>query len=55
MRPYTVRVITENAGEFLVRTEASSLKEAEAIACQAVRCQFSHLITTSLAFPSRDF
>lgn len=55
MSSYTVRVQTEDAGEFLIRTEASSLKEAEAIACQAVRYQFSHLITSSLAFPSRAF
>jgi hypothetical protein len=55
MSSYTVRIQTEDAGKFLVKVEAGSLKEAEAIACQAVRYQFSHLITSSLVFPSHAF
>jgi hypothetical protein len=52
MTSYKVRIQTEDAGELLVSVKADSLKEAEAIACQAVRYQFSHSIVSSLAFPS---
>jgi hypothetical protein len=52
MTSYKVRIQTEDAGEFLVSVKAETLKEAEAIACQAVRYQFSNSITGSLAFPS---
>jgi hypothetical protein len=52
MAAYKVRIQTEDAGEFLVSVKAETLKEAEAIACQAVRYQFSHSITESFAFPA---
>jgi hypothetical protein len=55
MSSYTVRIETEDAGRFLVKVEAESLKEAEAIACQGIRYQFSYLIASSFAFPSRAF
>jgi len=52
MRSYKVRIQTEDAGKFLVIVKAENLKEAEAIACQSVRHQFSHSITEFFAFPA---
>ena len=52
MISYKVRIKTEDRGEFLIGVKAESLKEAESIACQAVRYQFSYSIVSSLAFPS---
>lgn len=52
---YTVRVFTEDAGVFLIKTEAASLQEAESVARQAVRYQFSNLILNSQAYLTHEY
>jgi hypothetical protein len=48
---YIVHVETANNGDFKIHAEADSCREAEAIARQCVRTQFTSEIISSHAWP----
>jgi len=50
-RKYIVHVSTADRGEFKIHTTATSCIEAESIARQCVRYQFTNDITSSHAWP----
>jgi len=51
MQTYTVHVSTEDRGDFKITTKATDSNEAESIARQCVRYQFSNSIISSWAIP----
>ena len=55
MTKYKVRVETSNHGDFLIHTEADTCREAESIACQCVRNQFTNEIKCANGWPVTSF
>ena len=55
MIKYIVRVETANHGDFKIHTEAESCREAESIACQCVRTQFTNEIVSANDWPVDSF
>jgi hypothetical protein len=55
MIKYIVRVETANHGDFKIHTEAESCREAESIACQCVRTQFTNEIVSANGWPVDSF
>jgi hypothetical protein len=51
MQTYIVHVVTADRGDFKITTKADSLNDAECIARQCVRYQFTNDIISSHAAP----
>jgi len=51
-RKYIVHVETADRGDFKIHTKASSCNEAESIARQCIRYQFTNDIISSHAWPA---